>query len=88
MSSKVYDFLKDCSLIYIGAVGVLYKAIAIIWGLPFGDEVLATCTALSTFVGTIIKLDNARYNNNIPKEFTVADAEQLRLEHPELFEED
>ena len=68
MSSKVYDFLKDCSLIYIGAIGVLYKAIAVIWGLPFGDEVLAT------FVGTIIKLDNTRYNNSIPRELTVEEA--------------
>lgn len=74
MSSKVYDFLKDCSLIYVGAVGVLYKAIAVIWGLPFGDEILATCTALSTFVGTIIKLDNTRYNNSIPRELTVEEA--------------
>ena len=88
MNSKTYDFLKDCALIYICAVGILYLALADIWGLPYGTEVMATCTALSTFVGTVIKLDNKKYNNNQVKEFTLADAERLREEQPELFEEE
>lgn len=77
MSSKVYDFLKDCSLIYVGAVGVLYYGLAEIWGLPFGTEVMASCTVVSTFLGTILKLDNIKYNNAIPKEFTNEEAEEV-----------
>ena len=77
MNSKTYDFLKDCALIYICAVGILYLALADIWGLPYGTEVMATCTALSTFVGTVIKLDNNKYKNSIPKEFTNEEAEEI-----------
>lgn len=62
MSNKTYDFLKDCALIYIGALGVLYYGLAEIWHLPFGTEIMASCTVVSTFLGTILKLDNMRYN--------------------------
>lgn len=84
MSSKVYDFLKDCSLIYVGAVGVLYYGLAEIWGLPFGTEVMASCTVVSTFLGTILKLDNIRYNAAIPSELTVEEAARWIEEEGDL----
>ena len=51
MSNKVYDVLKWIALVALDAVGVFYSTLSGIWGLPFGDEVLATCTALSLFIG-------------------------------------
>ena len=52
LSNKVYDILKWIALIALDALGLLYKTLAAIWGWPFGDEVLATCTALSLCLGT------------------------------------
>ena len=64
MSNKVYDVLKWIALIALDAVGLLYKTIAAIWHLPLGDEVLATCTALSVFLGTLIGVSSAQYKKN------------------------
>ena len=61
MSNKVYDVLKWIALVALDAIGVFYKAIATIWGLPFGDEVLATCAALSLLLGTLIGVSSAQY---------------------------
>lgn len=62
MSNKVYDVLKWIALIALDAVGLLYKTIAAIWHLPLGDEVLATCTALSVFIGALIGVSSAQYH--------------------------
>ena len=62
MSNKVYDILKWVALIALDAVGLFYKTITTIWGLPMGDEILATCTALSVFIGALIGLSSAQYN--------------------------
>lgn len=62
MSNKMYDILKWVALIALDAVGVFYKALSAIWGLPFGDEVLATCSALSLLIGTLIGVSAAQYN--------------------------
>lgn len=62
MSNKVYDVLKWLSLIALDAVGLFYKTVATIWSLPLGDEVLATCAALSLLIGTLIGVSSAQYN--------------------------
>lgn len=61
MSNKVYDVLKWIALIALDAIGVFYKAISGIWGLPYGDEFLATCTALSVLLGTLVGVSSAKY---------------------------
>ena len=61
MSNKTYDVLKWIALVALDAVGVFYKAIATIWGIPYGDEVLATCAALSLLLGTLIGVSSTQY---------------------------
>lgn len=61
MSNKVYDVLKWIALVALDAVGLFYKTIAAIWALPLGDEVLATCTALSVLIGALIGISSAQY---------------------------
>ena len=64
MSNKVYDVLKWIALVALDAVGLLYKTIATIWSLPVGDEVLATCTALSVFIGALIGVSSVQYKKS------------------------
>ena len=64
MSNKVYDVLKWIALIALDAVGLFYSTISGIWGLPFGDEVLATCAALSLFIGALIGVSSANYKKS------------------------
>ena len=64
MSNKIYDVLKWIALVALDAAGVFYKTVAAIWSLPMGDEVLATCAALSLLLGTLIGVSSAQYNKN------------------------
>jgi hypothetical protein len=61
LPDKVYDVLKWLSLVFFDAVGVLYKSLSAIWAFPYGDEVLATCAAISLFIGAIIGISSAQY---------------------------
>lgn len=65
LCNKVYDVLKWIALIALDALGLLYKTLAAIWGWPFGDEVLATCTALSLCLGTLLGISTAKYNKSL-----------------------
>lgn len=62
ISNRVYDILKWVALIALDALGVCYKTLAAIWGWPFGDEVLATCTAISLCIGALLGISTAQYN--------------------------
>ena len=65
ISNKAYDILKWIALIALDALGVCYKTLAAIWAWPFGDEVLATCTAVSLCIGALLGISTAQYNRNL-----------------------
>lgn len=62
MPNKVYDVLKWVAMVALDAVGIFYKTIATIWALPLGDEVLATCAAVSVLIGALIGISSAQYS--------------------------
>ena len=55
MSNNTYDILKYIALIVLPAVATLYFALSQIWGLPYGEEIVGTITAVDTFLGALIK---------------------------------
>lgn len=63
LSNKLYDLLKFIALIALDALGLLYQTIAEIWRLPYGNEVLATCVAVSVCLGTLLQISNSKYKN-------------------------
>ena len=62
MSNKAYDILKWVALVALDAIGLFYSTLATIWTLPYGDQVLATCAALSLLIGTLIGVSSVQYN--------------------------
>ena len=62
MKNKTYDVLKYVAQIVLPAIGTLYFALASIWGLPYGEEVVGTITALDTFLGALLMLSSNSYN--------------------------
>ena len=62
MSNKVYDVLKWIAMYFLPALGTLYFALSGIWGLPYGEEVVGTVTAVDTFLGVILGISSAKYN--------------------------
>lgn len=69
MSNKLYNTLKWVALVALDAVGLFYSTMSSIWGLPFGDQVLATCTATSLLIGALIGISSIQYK----KKESVAD---------------
>lgn len=61
MSNKVYDILVWIAQIVLPAIGTLYAALAGIWGLPFGEQIVGTILAVDTFLGAVLKISNSQY---------------------------
>lgn len=62
MSNKTYDILKWVAQIVLPAAGTLYFALSTIWGLPFGEQVVGTITAIDAFLGAILGISTRNYN--------------------------
>lgn len=61
MSNKMYDVLKYVAQIGLPAVGTLYYALSAIWGLPYGEQIVGTITAVDTFLGTLLMISSSAY---------------------------
>ena len=62
MSNKAYDILKWIAQIVLPALGTLYFALASIWGLPYGQEIVGTITAIDAFLGALLGVSTVAYN--------------------------
>lgn len=60
-SNKVYDALKWIAQYLLPAFGTLYFALAGIWGLPYGEQIIGTIAALDTFLGVILGISTVQY---------------------------
>ncbi len=65
MNDKTYDILKYIAQIVLPALGALYFALSQIWGLPYGEEIVGTITALDCFLGAILGISTAVYNKKL-----------------------
>ena len=61
MSNQTYDTLKFIAQIVLPALGTLYFALAGIWGLPYGEQVVGTITAIDAFLGAILRISSNQY---------------------------
>lgn len=62
MSNKTYDVLKYIAQIVLPAIATLYFALAQIWGLPYGEQIVGTITAIDAFLGALLGISTMRYN--------------------------
>ena len=61
LSNKTYDVLKWIAQYLLPAAGTLYFAVAGIWGLPYGEQIVGTITAIDTFLGVILGVSATTY---------------------------
>lgn len=64
MNNKMYDVLKWIAQYGLPALGTLYFALAGIWNLPYGEEVVGTITAIDAFLGVLLGISTAQYNKS------------------------
>lgn len=61
---KLYDVTKWASQIALPAIGAMYIALANIWGLPYGEQVVAMVVSVDIFLGIIVDYLNNQYVQN------------------------
>lgn len=67
LSNTVYDRLNQLALVVLPAIGAFYFGLSTIWGLPYGEQVVGTCTVAALFVGSLVKISNKSYNKSDAK---------------------
>lgn len=65
MSNKMYDVLKWIAQLFLPAAATLYFALANIWGLPYGEEIVGTITAVDAFLGVILGISSKAYYDDL-----------------------
>lgn len=61
LSNKAYDIIKWVAQYLLPALGALYFALSQIWGLPYGEEIVGTITAIDAFLGAILGISTIGY---------------------------
>ena len=61
LNSKIYDILKWVAIIGLSALGTLYNGLALIWNLPYADEIPKTLDVIGTFLGVILGISCYNY---------------------------
>lgn len=68
ISNSVYDVLKYIAQIVLPALATLYFALSKIWGLPYGEEIVGTISAIDVFLGALLGLSTMNYNKSLEGE--------------------
>lgn len=61
LTNQTYDILKYIAQIVLPALGTLYFALSQIWGLPYGEQIVGTITAIDAFMGALLGISSANY---------------------------
>ena len=67
LNNKLYDILAYISRYALPALGGLYYSLADIWSLPYGSQVLATCTAVTVALNILLGISSIEYNKQLKK---------------------
>ena len=58
---KPFRSISKAAQIALPALGTLYFALSSIWGLPYGEQIVGTVTALDAFLGALLGVSAAQY---------------------------
>lgn len=68
LPNKVYNVLKWIVMIVLPACATLYVLLANTWGFPYGDQISATITGITTFLGAILGISSRSYKKSTTTE--------------------
>ena len=61
LNDKIYNILKWIAQYLLPALGTLYFALSSIWGLPYGEQIIGTITAVDIFLGVVLGISTNAY---------------------------
>ena len=86
LSNKVYDVLKWVAQLLLPGLGTLYFALSSIWGLPYGEQVIGTISAITAFIGCILGISSSNYSGDgtmiVDKSDDAVDVYRMELNRP------
>lgn len=65
LSNSTYDVLKYIAQIVLPAIATFYFALSKIWGLPYGEEIVGTISAIDVLLGALLGISTMQYNKGI-----------------------
>lgn len=65
LNNKTYDVMKWIAQYLLPALGALYFALSQIWGLPYGEQIVGTITAIDAFLGAILGISTMNYKKEV-----------------------
>ena len=66
ISNKTYDLLKAVGLVAVPVIAFL-TALINIWGIPYGDQIVATLAAVDVLIGAIVTVAKGQYDRKQAK---------------------
>ena len=63
-SNSTYDILKWIAQYLLPGLGTLYFALSGIWGLPYGEQIVGTITAIDAFLGLLLGISTNGYKGD------------------------
>lgn len=63
-NNETYNKLKWVAQYLLPALGTLYFALSSIWGLPYGEQVVGTISAIDAFLGVLLGISTKNYNGD------------------------
>lgn len=64
-SNKTYDVVKWIAQYLLPALATLYAALAGLWGLPYGEQIVGTISAVDVFLGVLLGISNSNYQKRV-----------------------
>ena len=64
LTSKQYNVLKWIVIIVLPAIITVYSTFSNIWGWPYGDQIAASLSAVTLFLGVVIGVSTNSYNKS------------------------
>lgn len=62
LSDNTYKTLKYIAQYVLPALGTLYFALASIWGLPYGEQIVGTISAINIFLASVLGISAYQYD--------------------------
>ena len=87
MTNKQYDTLKTIALIITPVLAFLASCVTI-WGIPYGEQIVGTITAVVTFLGVCLGISNKNYKEDGITEVFNEDLLKDMLGYEEMLHED
>lgn len=67
MTNRTYDTIKTIALLIMPAL-TFFAALVDVWGIPYGEQIVATLAALDTFAGAVVAILAANYHKQNEKD--------------------